>query len=218
MIEIDSDGIKKMRLRTGSNLFISLAETEFRITASSGIVSVKKVSEADAVLLFADSTAGLKSSFGKILKFLKEETVLWIAYPKKSSGIETDLSRDHGWNPLTENDYEGVALISLNDIWSALRFKKSETVKRGGSKAEKQKRPELSKFINYGKKTVNLPEDVRKAFSKNKSAGKNFDLLSWSHKREFIESVLEAKTPKTRENRILKMLADLSSIRVKSKK
>ncbi|TGL97839.1 bacteriocin-protection protein, partial [Leptospira barantonii] len=162
-------------------------------------------------LLFANSSSSLKSAFLKILKSIGTETLLWIAYPKKSSGIKTDLDRDHGWDVLSENGYDGVSLISLNDTWSAARFKKADTVKKGGSKAEKQKRPELSKYINYEKKTVKLPEDVNKSFSKNKNAKESFEILAWSHKREYIESILEAKSPETRSKRIDKMIEALSA-------
>ncbi|EMO90289.1 hypothetical protein LEP1GSC024_3685 [Leptospira noguchii str. 2001034031] len=122
-------------------------EKVYKPSSIEGVVFTTEVSEAEGILFFADSAYSLQSSLLKILKSIRKESILWIAYPKKSSGIKTDLDRDHGWEPLSKNGYEGVALISLDDVWSALRFKKTDAVKKGGSKAEKQKRPELSKYI-----------------------------------------------------------------------
>ncbi|EMI63624.1 bacteriocin-protection protein, YdeI/OmpD-associated family [Leptospira noguchii str. Bonito] len=218
MIDWDPDLIKKMRLKQGNKLIIFDREKVYKPSSIEGVVFTTEVSEAEGILFFADSAYSLQSSLLKILKSIRKESILWIAYPKKSSGIKTDLDRDHGWESLSKNGYEGVALISLDDVWSALRFKKTDAVKKGGSKAEKQKRPELSKYINYKTKTVKLPEDVKNFLSKDKNAIKFFESLAWSHKREHIEAILEAKSPATRLKRIQKLVQTMSSIKIQKKK
>ena len=51
------------------------------------------------------------------------------AYPKaKQAG--TDLNRDILWNAVSPHGLSGVALVSLNDVWSAMRFRPSERVGR----------------------------------------------------------------------------------------
>jgi hypothetical protein len=55
--------------------------------------------------------------------------VLWLAYPKKSSGVKTDLSRDAGWPPLEAADFLPVTQISLDETWSALRFRRRSEIK-----------------------------------------------------------------------------------------
>ncbi|WP_036096616.1 YdeI/OmpD-associated family protein [Leptospira weilii] len=211
MIDLNPDLIKKMKLKEGNKLIVIEKENEYKSTPLSGVIFTNEISEADGILLFADSTSSLKSSFSKTLKSIDKDVLLWIAYPKKSSGIKTDLDRDHGWEPLSKNGYDGIALISLNDTWSAVRFKKTEAVKRGGSKAEKQKRPELSQYIDYETKIVKLPEDVNKALSKDKNIKKSFESLSWSHKREYIEAILDAKSAETRTKRIQKLVQTMNS-------
>lgn len=218
MIDLNPDLIKKMKFKEGDRLIVIDKEKVHKPSPIRGIITTNEISEADRILLFADSTSSLQSSFLKILKSISKETILWIAYPKKSSGIKTDLDRDHGWEILSKNGYEGVALISLNDTWSAVRFKKADEVKKGGSKAEKQKRPELSKYINYETKIVKLPEDVNKILSKNKNAKKSFEVLSWSHKREYIEAILDAKSSETRSKRIQKLVQAMSSQKDQKKK
>ena len=51
--------------------------------------------------------------------------VFWVSYPKRASKrYDTDLSRDgHGWAPLYERDFEPVRQVSVDDDWSALRFR-----------------------------------------------------------------------------------------------
>ena len=37
--------------------------------------------------------------------------------------MQTDLSRDHGWEALHKAGQKGEALVSINDTWSAMRFR-----------------------------------------------------------------------------------------------
>lgn len=55
---------------------------------------------------------------------------LWLSYPKKSSKIKTDISRDTGWEALARMGWEGVTLISIDETWSAMRFRPSAEIKR----------------------------------------------------------------------------------------
>ena len=41
-----------------------------------------------------------------------------------SDDIATDLSRDHGWEPLKKAGWEGVSLVAVNEAWAAMRFKR----------------------------------------------------------------------------------------------
>ncbi|EMO76804.1 hypothetical protein LEP1GSC127_0138 [Leptospira kirschneri str. 200801925] len=113
-----------MRLKEGNKLIVFDRRNIYTSSSIGGVIFTDKISEAEGILFFADSASSLQSYLSKILKSIREESILWIAYPKKSSGTKTDLDRDHGWESLSKNGYEGVALISLDETWSALRFKK----------------------------------------------------------------------------------------------
>ncbi len=52
----------------------------------------------------------------------------WAAYPKKTSGIDTDITRDHGWEALNAAGLRPVRQIAIDDTWSALRFRRPEHV------------------------------------------------------------------------------------------
>lgn len=58
------------------------------------------------------------------------DAVLWLCYPKRSSKIDTDLTRDRGWAAMEADGYRGVRQISLDETWSALRFRHRDTVGR----------------------------------------------------------------------------------------
>jgi hypothetical protein len=55
---------------------------------------------------------------------LKGESKFWVAYPKITSKIVTDLNRECSWNRLTCEGYESIERVELDHVWSAMRFVK----------------------------------------------------------------------------------------------
>ena len=78
---------------------------------------------AEVVLLFAPDRASLEKGLPKILKAMLPTAILWVAYPKLSSKLAGDLSRDtiHGLAP--KHGLDTVSQIAIDDDWSALRLK-----------------------------------------------------------------------------------------------
>lgn len=82
------------------------------------------LARADVVLLFAADRAGLEAKLPDVLKKTQEAAILWFAYPKLSSGLAADLSRDiiHALAPTYGLDT--VSQIAIDEDWSALRLKR----------------------------------------------------------------------------------------------
>jgi hypothetical protein len=59
---------------------------------------------------------------------VKHDALLWIAYPKGGAKAGTDLNRDILWNAVSQHNLSGVTLVSLDEAWSAMRFRPSERV------------------------------------------------------------------------------------------
>lgn len=93
----------------------------------------------DAVQVFVKNSTELKKVIGVVLKTTKEDGLLWMCYPKKTSSIKSDLSRDKGWDLLVKAGFEGVAMVSIDDTWSAFRFRKKVKSSRSKVKSSKQK-------------------------------------------------------------------------------
>lgn len=56
-------------------------------------------------------------------------------------------------------------------------------------------------------RTVVIPEDVQMLFEENEKAKELFDAMSFTHRKEYIRWIEEAKKPETRANRKVKMIA-----------
>jgi len=73
----------------------------------------------DWIQIFVKSKAELDNLFPKVLKTFKPESILWISFPKGSSKIQTDLTRDKGWDVVAAAELKWIVLVSVNELWSA---------------------------------------------------------------------------------------------------
>ena len=73
----------------------------------------------DWIQIFVQNKAELDRLAPKAARALKPESILWISFPKGSSKIQTDLTRDKGWDILRTLDLKWIALVSVNETWSA---------------------------------------------------------------------------------------------------
>jgi hypothetical protein len=84
--------------------------------------------EVDFVHLFAMNRAELDKYIAVAIESIKYDGLLWVSYPKGSSGVETDINRDRIWEHLKQKDIRPVTQISINETWSALRFRPKDAV------------------------------------------------------------------------------------------
>lgn len=82
----------------------------------------------DCVITFVQTSADVKSRSARTLRAIGERGLLWFAYPKKSGPLQSDLSRENGWEPLFEAGFDTVAQISIDETWTGFRFRPKHLV------------------------------------------------------------------------------------------
>lgn len=85
----------------------------------------------DYVHAFARERADLAELVPAALRAADAGAVLWFSYPKRSSGVPSDLSRDRGWDALLEAGWRGVAQVSVDEVWSAVRWRPRDAAQGG---------------------------------------------------------------------------------------
>ena len=110
---------QKLGIKNGARVRLSGAPEDFARTI--GVVSRAR-GEADVIVLFVRDRAALSRDFARMRKALHQDGGLWVAWPKKTSGLTTDLSenvvREHGLSQgLVDNK-----VCAIDDTWSGLRF------------------------------------------------------------------------------------------------
>jgi hypothetical protein len=80
--------------------------------------------KADVVVFFASNKVALEAKLPGLLAKLRPDAILWVAYPKLTSALAGDLSRDviREWAPSLGLDT--VSQIAIDEDWSALRLKR----------------------------------------------------------------------------------------------
>jgi hypothetical protein len=76
----------------------------------------------DFVHLFAKSQAELKKEFKNFSKELAPAGMLWVSWPKKSSGVATDLTENDVRRIGLEAGLVDVKVCAVTDVWSGLKF------------------------------------------------------------------------------------------------
>jgi Bacteriocin-protection, YdeI or OmpD-Associated len=166
-------------------------------------VSVSEISKNyNQVHWFVVSRAQLEKEMSKVMKLVKPEVIIWVYYPKGTSKIQTDLTRDKGWDCLlAEGDkLTWISLIAFDDTWSTFGFRaKTEADKKKEAKPTER---EIFKWVDPKTKKVKLPDELAAAFKKNRKEAAFFETLSFTNKKEYIEWIVTAKREETKTERI----------------
>ncbi len=151
---------------------------------------------------FVNNKAQLEKELNKILPLIKNDVVCWIYYPKGTSSIQTDLTRDKGWEKLLvhSDTLTWISLISFDETWSAFGCRLKTAADK--SKEANPKERVIFQYIDATTKTIRLPEDLAALFSKNKKAETFFNSLSFTNRKEYVEWIVTAKQDATRATRL----------------
>jgi hypothetical protein len=76
----------------------------------------------DFAMIFTKSTSELKKQFPQVAKQLAPAGMLWVSWPKKTSGVPTDLTEDAVRNIGLDEGLVDVKVCAVNEVWSGLKF------------------------------------------------------------------------------------------------
>ncbi len=202
---------EKLQLKDEKNLLIqglpSSIEKQFiKLSFAKNVTPLLKSRKIDFALIFAISHRQLNDILKEVLPALNTASKLWIAYPKLTSKIASDLSRDMNWECVSTLGYESVRAIALDHVWTALHFKKPDSTLQ---KKENFSSKNPARGIDYENRTIQIPEELNALLLKDKSAFSFFESLSFTNKREYVEWVAGAKKEETKARRLGTVLEKL---------
>ena len=172
-------------------------------SATGSITGHKELkSSFDFIQIFAGSASELERQTPKILRIIHPDGILWVSYPKLSSDQKTDLSREKCREIMQKFSYRPVSQISVDEVWSALRFKPEASVV-----SKKIETPS----VDTVKRIVKIPKDLKAEFLKNKKAEAFFNTLSFTHMKEYVLWIETAKKEETRAVRVSKTVTMLAN-------
>ena len=117
--------VKKLGIKPADRLSLVNAPGDFGGELDGLPADVKMVSErseAEVAIVFAKSMAEFKKRFQAATKSMTTDGMVWAAWPKKASGIQTDLSESNIREFGLGIGVVDVKVCAIDDTWSGLKF------------------------------------------------------------------------------------------------
>ncbi len=117
---------KKLGIKPGHRLLLANAPRGFEATLGTLPEEVQRVGprarDADVTLLFAQRASELKRRFAPLAERMATDGGLWVAWPKQTSGMPTDLSFNVVQGVGLAAGLVDVKVCAVDDTWSGLKF------------------------------------------------------------------------------------------------
>lgn len=119
--------LEKLQLKPGRTLLLQGAPAGYLEMAGDvppGAVISTVIQSAFIVQVFIRSQSELAAVFEQLAPTVEPGGMLWITYPKLTSKLKGDIHRDSINTYAQQNGWTGIAIISIDNDWSALRMKR----------------------------------------------------------------------------------------------
>jgi len=117
---------KKLGIKDGFRIRLLNEPADVRTKLEPAIsacsVAGQSESDLDFVLLFTQSKTHLSKEFKRLSRLLTPPGMLWISWPKKSSGVATDLDENKVREIGLAAGLVDVKVCAVSDVWSGLKF------------------------------------------------------------------------------------------------
>jgi hypothetical protein len=117
---------KKLGIKSGFHICLVNAPADVRKELWEAMSECKVLSEPrgplDFLMLFTKSRAELSTKFSRLAKGLSGAGMLWVSWPKKSSGVATDVDENVVRDVGLSAGLVDVKVCAVTEVWSGLKF------------------------------------------------------------------------------------------------
>jgi hypothetical protein len=119
--------VKKLGIKPDQRIALLNAPADFDATLGELPDEVEVLREArsgpfDVMVFFTDRRAELAIRFSTLAKQLRPTGSLWISWPKRASGVPTDLTEDVVRAIGLEAGLVDIKVCAVDETWSGLKF------------------------------------------------------------------------------------------------
>ena len=117
---------KKLGIKSGSCLFLSNAPKNYPILVvplPDGVQMAARIgTTTDLVHLFVTSRLDLERTLRRVLTKSRSDTPIWVSWPKKSSGVPTDITEDTIRAVALPMGLVDIKVCAVDEVWSGLKL------------------------------------------------------------------------------------------------
>jgi hypothetical protein len=208
---------EKLQLKDEKNLLIqglpSSVEKQFiKYSFAKNVTPLLRARRIDFAVVFAISQKQVKDILREVIPAMHPEAKLWIAYPKITSKIASDLCKECNWDFVCQHGYKSSDNVTLDHVWNAVQFRRHEGELLTTSEDEDGEMEVVTvRAVNIVHRAVEIPFELQTALNKNKQAAAYYESLPFSHKREYVQWITGAKKGETKAKRAEKTLEMLTA-------
>jgi uncharacterized protein YdeI (YjbR/CyaY-like superfamily) len=116
------------------------------------------------------------------------------------------------WDELAKYGLRVVSAASINETWTALRFRIEGLSKLSETRnAAIKTNNEYAAYIDVEKKLITLPPEMEEVLGRSSAAMSFYQSLSYSNKKEYVVWIISAKQENTKADRLGKLIDKLSA-------
>jgi hypothetical protein len=117
---------KKLGIKDGFRVSFVAAPSDVLAELKEALAGCESARDAKAALdfamVFAKSKSELAKDFKRVSKLLAPAGMLWVSWPKKSSGVATDLNENIVRDIGLAAGLVDVKVCAVTEVWSGLKF------------------------------------------------------------------------------------------------
>ena len=116
---------KKLGIKERTRVALLDVPAEVQAELKEALASCELVSDRralDFVFLFCKKQSELTRQFSRIAKRLAPAGALWVAWPKKTSGVPSELNENEVRRVGLQAGLVDVKVCAVDEVWSGLKF------------------------------------------------------------------------------------------------
>ncbi len=113
--------LAKLGYFPGQSVLLSSSPKWFRTLLLKNNINIKSELPADWAHLFISNQKELDVSI-ETIDLVKISNALWLSWPKKSSGLKSDISEHSFRHKILPLGWVDIKVVSIDDTWSGLKF------------------------------------------------------------------------------------------------
>ena len=111
---------QKLGIKSGSTLLLDGAPRDY---PSDGATVARSLSDrVDLVHIFTKSSVELDAKLRKLRERIRDDAVVWVSWPKKSSKVPTDITEDGIRDIALPLGFVDIKVCAVDETWSALKL------------------------------------------------------------------------------------------------
>ncbi|HEU4657176.1 MAG TPA: DUF3052 domain-containing protein [Capillimicrobium sp.] len=114
---------RKLGLKPGQRVLFEQAPAGDWVDVPEGATVLRRPGrDLDLVVTFVTSASRLRARLRALRPRLAQDGALWVAWPKRSSGVPTDVTEDVVRDVALEGDLVDVKVCAIDETWSGLKL------------------------------------------------------------------------------------------------